>query len=147
MEGEDAVMSDSVHNFSSVDAETLARMTQVAREASGHAHAPYSKFHVGAAVLDEQGRIFGGCNVENASYGLTMCAERVAIGAAVAAGARKIAAVVVFTPTDTLTPPCGACRQVLNEFGPRMEVHMINNIEGHGTHRLDELLPAAFNLE
>jgi cytidine deaminase len=86
-----------------------------ARDVRRHAHAPYSRFSVGAAVLDERGRIHVGCNVENASYGLTVCAERNAVAAAVAAGARHIRAVVVVT--STVASPCGACRQVLAELG------------------------------
>jgi cytidine deaminase len=85
-----------------------------ARAARARAHAPYSRFRVGAAVLDERGRIHAGCNVENASYGLTVCAERNAVAAAVAAGARRISAVAVVT-ADGATP-CGACRQVISEF-------------------------------
>ena len=86
-----------------------------ARAVRRRAHAPYSRFSVGAAVLDERGRIHVGCNVENASFGLTVCAERNAVAAAVAAGARRIRAVVVVTPT--VGSPCGACRQVLAELG------------------------------
>ena len=89
-----------------------------AREACSRAYAPYSQFPVGAAVADNTGRIFAGCNVENSSYGLTQCAERNAIGAAVAAGvaAGKLAVMLIFTPGSAPTPPCGACRQVLLEL-------------------------------
>ena len=89
-----------------------------AREACSRAYAPYSQFPVGAAVADTTGRVFAGCNVENASYGLTQCAERNAIGAAVAAGvaAGKLAVMLVFTPRSAPTPPCGACRQVMLEM-------------------------------
>ena len=122
----------------------LTRLKAAAREAAGRAYAPYSKFKVGAAVLTESGRIFSGCNVENASYGLCNCAERTAIFSAVAAGERKFKCVAVYTPTRTATAPCGACRQVIFEFGPRIRVHSFCN----GLDRIDgsikSLLPAAF---
>lgn len=88
-----------------------------AREARAHAYAPYSRFPVGAAVAADDGRVFTGINVENASYGLTMCAERNAVFAAANAGVRRIAEVAVSGPDGVTTPPCGACRQVLAEFG------------------------------
>jgi cytidine deaminase len=90
------------------------KLLAAARGARAHAHAPYSRFRVGAAVLDERGRIHAGCNVENASYGLTVCAERNAIASAVAAGARRIRAVAVVTSNGAT--PCGACRQVMSEL-------------------------------
>jgi cytidine deaminase len=116
-----------------------------AREAAEQAYAPYSNFHVGAALLDDRGRIFSGCNVENLSYGLTICAERNAIGAAVRAGARKIVATLVYTPTPLPTPPCGACRQVLAEFGPEMEIHMHCTGPTVARYTMRQLLPAAFD--
>lgn len=87
-----------------------------AKRASEHAYCPYSRFAVGAAVRAADGRVFAGCNVENASFGLTICAERNAIFQAIAAGARDIVAVAVYTPTPNVTTPCGACRQVMAEF-------------------------------
>ena len=110
------------------------------------AHAPYSQFHVGAAVLSASGEIFTGCNVENASYGLTMCAERVAVGAAVAAGYKQIAAIAVATAGGH--SPCGACRQVLSEFGPAMEILLIDADDPAKvrTTSLDKLLPEQFSL-
>lgn len=105
------------------------------------AYAPYSNFFVGAALLAEDGRIFTGCNVENISYGLTNCAERVAIGAAVAAGVRKFLAVSVVADTTVPISPCGACRQVLAEFGV-VRVLLANRTERVEFH-LDELLPRA----
>ena len=104
------------------------------------AHAPYSKFHVGAALLVE-GEVFTGCNVENLSFGLTMCAERVAVGTAVAAGLRRIEAVAVVADTAVPVSPCGACRQVLAEFGDPL-VCLVNRRE-RVVFRLSELLPRA----
>ncbi len=109
-----------------------------AREA---AYAPYSNFQVGAALMAEDGRIFLGCNVENISYGLTNCAERVAIGAAVAAGVRKFVAVAVVADTGVPVSPCGACRQVLAEFGVP-SVILANRTE-RLSFTLEELLPRA----
>lgn len=122
----------------------LKRLKIAARNAAARAYAPYSRFRVGAAVLAESGHIYAGCNVENASYGLCNCAERTALFTAVAAGERKFKCVVVYTPTRTATAPCGACRQVIYEFGPRIRVHSFCN----GLDRIDgsirSLLPAAF---
>lgn len=108
------------------------------------AYCPYSHFPVGAAVLTADGSIFAGANVENASYGLTNCAERSAVFQAVSAGHRRIVAVAVYTPTTAATPPCGSCRQVINEFGPDAWVFAFGR-EGEPLRcRLDELLPGAF---
>lgn len=104
------------------------------------AHAPYSKFHVGAALRGE-GKVFTGCNVENLSYGLTICAERVAVGTAVAAGLKRIEAVAVVADTTVPVSPCGACRQVLAEFGDPL-VCLANRAE-RVVFRLSELLPRA----
>ena len=120
------------------------RLEQAARRAAGTAYAPYSRFRVGAAVLTGSGKIFAGCNVENASYGLCNCAERTALFTAVAAGERKIRAVAVFTPTPTPKMPCGACRQVIHEFGPKAVVISICKGRMRTEHPLDHLLPAAF---
>lgn len=114
-----------------------------AKKWAGRAYCPYSKFRVGAAILTENG-IQGGCNVENASYGLTSCAERNAIFAAVGAGAREIKAVVVYTPTPSATSPCGACRQVINEFGPGAEILCVCDGAEEIRVKLDGLLPGAF---
>ncbi len=102
----------------------LQKLKAAAKIAAGRAYAPYSKFQVGAAILTSSGKIYSGCNVENASYGLTNCAERTAIFNAVAAGGKKLKlqCVVVYTPTKTATAPCGACRQVIYEFGPDARV-------------------------
>jgi cytidine deaminase len=121
------------------------RLVQAARAVRARAHAPYSKFRVGAAVLDERGRLHVGCNVENASYGLTVCAERNAVAAAVAAGAKRIRGVaVVADPTAT---PCGACRQVLTELGdPTTEVLTAAPKGDAAVTTLGALLPRAFKL-
>ena len=103
------------------DAEMAERLMDAARLAADTAYAPYSNFPVGAAVLTADGTIVTGCNVENASYPLTNCAERVAIGTAVAAGAREIQAIAVYAPRMEAVTPCGACRQVINEFKPATE--------------------------
>lgn len=105
------------------------------------AYAPYSNFHVGAALLGVDGRIFSGCNVENISYGLTNCAERVAIGAAVVAGVRKFIAVAVVADTEVPISPCGACRQVLAEFS--VPVIILANRAEHLKFELKDLLPRA----
>jgi cytidine deaminase len=124
---------------------TLAsRLERLARRAAKTSYSPYSKFAVGAAVLAGSGKVYTGCNVENASYGLCNCAERTAIFSAVAAGERKIKCVVVYTPTTSATPPCGACRQVINEFGPQARVVSICDSDSRIETSLDALLPAAF---
>lgn len=110
-----------------------------------NAHAPFSKFKVGAAVLDDTGRIHTGCNVENATYGLTCCAERVAIFKAVSEGARRFTRVAVVADTDTLTPPCGACRQILWEFCGDVELTLSNLHGKTETLRLGTLFPRAFD--
>jgi cytidine deaminase len=119
-------------------------MKQGAVAASKHAYCPYSKFPVGAAVLTDDGQIFFGCNVENTSFGLTICAERNAIFQAVSKGHTKIRAVVVAAPTDSPTTPCGACRQVINEFGPDAEIFSFGKDEGALQLNLEQLLPNAF---
>jgi cytidine deaminase len=101
-------------------------LIEAAKQARENAHAPYSNFRVGAALRSTSGRIFGGCNVENATYGLTMCAERVAIFKAVSEGERGFSAIAVVTDTQVLTPPCGACRQLIWEFCGDIPVSMAN---------------------
>jgi cytidine deaminase len=126
----------------------LAALVARARDALPHAHAPYSDFQVAAAVLDDAGRVHVGVNVENASYGLTMCAERVAIGTAIAAGARRILAVGVTSRRLRPIAPCGACRQVIHEFADA-DAPVASDAED-GTlvvATAGELLPGAFRLE
>lgn len=122
-----------------------------ARAARAHGYAPYSRYRVGAAVLTRSGRIFAGCNVENATYGATMCAERNAIGAMVAAGERDPVACVVVTAGPTPGTPCGICRQVLSEFAADMPVTLVaEDALGHVVARVEQrlaaLLPHAFRL-
>jgi cytidine deaminase len=121
-----------------MDKDALVEAAWAAREM---AYAPYSNFQVGAALLVADGRVFGGCNVENISYGLTNCAERVAIGAAVAAGVRDFVGVAVVADTGVPISPCGACRQVLAEFGVPFVI--LANREERLEFRLEELLPRA----
>jgi cytidine deaminase len=119
-------------------------LTEAARRAARAAYAPYSRFRVGAAVRSVDGAVFAGCNVENASYGLTVCAERNAIFQAIAAGARRIDALVVYTPTPSPTTPCGACRQVLLEFGDDAEVLCVCDGAARERYAAGALLPDAF---
>ncbi|QTN32853.1 cytidine deaminase [Akkermansiaceae bacterium] len=120
---------------------TTENLIAAAWKARDMAYAPYSDFQVGAALLASDGRVFAGCNVENISYGLTNCAERVAIGAAVAAGAREFEMVAVVADTAEPVSPCGACRQVLAEFGVKTVI--LANHAGSIEFSLDELLPRA----
>ncbi len=122
----------------------MRRLEKAARGAASASYSPYSKFPVGAAVIGGSGRIYPGCNVENASFGLCNCAERTAIFSAVAAGERTIAAVAVYTPTPLPTAPCGACRQVINEFGGDALVICVCDSKNRIETRLTALLPAAF---
>ncbi len=119
-------------------------LIDAARRAQQQAYAPYSRFRVGAAVEGEDGTIFAGCNVENASYGLVMCAERVAIGAAVAAGVRRFRRVAVVSDSEPPAAPCGACRQVIFEFAPDADVLAVGPRSSHRW-TMRELLPAAFS--
>ena len=121
----------------------LLALVERARQASASAYAPYSKFRVGAAVVARDGSVYAGCNVENASYGLTICAERCAIWKAVSEGHTDLVALAVYTPTDTITPPCGACRQVAYEFGAGMAI-ICSSEGGTRNHTIAELLPGAF---
>lgn len=114
-----------------------------ARKAQLQAWAPYSNFRVGAALEAEDGMVFTGCNVENASYGLTICAERAALVSAVTAGSRRFRRVVIVSDSEPPAAPCGACRQVLAEFGTDLVVESVGN-SGRRSWRLDQLLPDAF---
>jgi cytidine deaminase len=127
----------------------LAAAVLAARDARSRAYAPHSGFLVGATVVDDQGQLHVGCNVENASYGLTVCAERNAIAAAVVSGARRITAVAVVTDAEPLASPCGACRQVLAEFAEPGAVVILAAARGSHTvaHTVGSLLPDSFSLE
>ena len=124
--------------------EELEALIRTARLAASRAYCVYSRFAVGAALLTHSGNVISGCNVENASYGLTICAERSAVFQAVAAGQTQFRAIVIYTPTLLPTAPCGACRQVLNEFSPDLQVICVCDSDERRTYQLSELLPAAF---
>jgi cytidine deaminase len=123
----------------------MNKLLEAALAARENAHAPFSKFKVGAAIEDETGRVFTGCNVENATYGLTICAERVAVFKAISEGARKFKRIVVAADTDVLTPPCGACRQILWEFCGDAELTLVNMHGKTETFHLKELFPRPFD--
>jgi len=125
-----------------MDYEAVIKKAQKARE---HAYAPYSGFKVGAALLAANGEVYSGCNIENSSYGLSMCAERVAVYKAVCAGTKDFRALVLATDTTEPASPCGACRQVLAEFSPELEIIMVNLSGQRLQKSLRELLPLAFD--
>ena len=127
-----------------MDREQLDRLAEAAQQVRGRAYAPASEFRVGAAVLGDDGAVYVGCNVENASYGLTICAERSAVSAAVAGGAKRVLAVAVATDLDDPARPCGACRQVLAEFGAAMTVVLVGRGGVRVDTALDVLLPDPF---
>jgi len=132
----------------SVSSEQRERLIQAARRAAENAYAPYSKFYVGAAILTAKGEIFSGCNVENASYGMTNCAERTAIFSAVANSGPKleIRAVAVINAKDVPCAPCGACRQVIYEFGPEAII-FFPAADGWKEAHITQLLPEGFRLQ
>ncbi len=124
---------------------SLDSLSKSALDARENAHAPFSKFRVGAALEDASGRVHTGCNVENATYGLTVCAERVAVFKAISEGVRKFTRIAVATDTDRLTPPCGACRQILWEFCGDIEVILVNPRGASETLRMRDLFPRPFD--
>jgi cytidine deaminase len=131
-----------------LDPNTATTLLDRAREARRHAYVPYSRFPVGAALLAENGEVFTGCNVENASYGLTNCAERTAIFKAVSEGVRDFRAIAVVGPQDDLAcAPCGSCRQVLYEFGPDLRVIVPGADGDPEIATAADLLPGAFGPE
>lgn len=125
---------------------TDLELLKIAQEAREHAYAPYSGFKVGAALMDRSGRVFSGCNVENASYGLTVCAERVAVFKAVSEGQSQFSRLLI-TGGEEIITPCGACRQVLAEFAPDLVVICASDSGMMVQYDLKELLPQAFALQ
>lgn len=123
----------------------IRRLAEAAKLASERAYCPYSGFRVGAAVLTKDGEIYTGCNIENASYGLTICAERVALFSALAAGAKKITALAIYTDSPKPTSPCGACRQVIHELAPGARVAVANSQGVYAIKGEEELLPLGFD--
>ena len=132
---------------SPIDRLTAEQLLVAARDAATRAYAPYSSFAVGAALLTEDGSVITGCNVENISYGLTCCAERTAVFTAAAAGHRSIIAIAVTAPRLAAVTPCGACRQVLNEFRPQDGdlIVILDSLAGPEQVPLADLLPRAFD--
>jgi cytidine deaminase len=120
-------------------------LVEAARRARDFAHASYSKFKVGAALETADGTIVTGCNIENATYGLTICAERVAMFKALSNGHRAFTRIAIVADTEAPTPPCGACRQILWEFGGNLEIRLANLTKETGVHRLQDLLPLPFD--
>ncbi|MGD0547647.1 MAG: cytidine deaminase [Terracidiphilus sp.] len=138
------VQSQGNKALSKLDAKQLEEMTKRAKRVCKSAYCPYSGFRVGAVALSDDGQMFEGCNIENASYGLTICAERNAIFQMVTQNKHRLTAIVIYTPTAKPTAPCGACRQVINEFGPDALVLSVCDGSDVIEKRLIELLPNAF---
>lgn len=126
-------------------ASDIARLVDAARRAREHAVAPFSHFRVGAALETADGTIVTGCNVENATYGLTVCAERVAMFKAISEGHRAFTRIAIVADTKEPTPPCGACRQILWEFGGNLEIQLANLAARTAMYRLQDLLPMPFD--
>lgn len=131
--------------MSKIEGNKIAELVEAAKDGFAKAYAPYSNFHVGAAALTADGNVVKGCNVENASYGLTVCAERNCLAQGVIAGEQEFSAIVIYTNQEKLTPPCGACRQVIAEFlAPDALVKAVNHINDTKEWTVSELLPDAF---
>jgi len=126
--------------------ETRASLREAAMRALDNAHAPYSKFRVGAALLTRDGKLITGCNVENSAYGLAICAETLAVASAVSQGLTEFDEIAIASDDREPTPPCGACRQVLNEFAPNIRVSSYTRDGKEASWTLQELLPHAFVL-
>lgn len=138
-------MSDKTHD-KGIAPERQLELIAAAKAVRLKAYAPYSRFAVGAAILLDSGEIVSGCNVENASYGISMCAERNAMAAVVARGEGKPVAIAVVGDEDRICPPCGACRQFLAEFNPQMTI-VLEDKAGLAIYTLEDLLPVYFSLE
>jgi cytidine deaminase len=126
--------------------ETKASLREAAMRALDNAHAPYSNFRVGAALLTRDGRLITGCNVENSAYGLAICAETLAVAYAVSQGLTEFDEIAIASDDVEPTPPCGACRQVLNEFAPKIRISSYTRDGKEASWTLEELLPHAFVL-
>jgi cytidine deaminase len=122
-------------------------LIKAARTVRDNAYAPYSDFKVGAAIVAEDGNIYVGCNVENASYGLTICAERSAIASLIACGNRFPVSIAIVAKEGVLCPPCGACRQTLMEFNPNLEIILESNNNDYKLFKLSDILPLRFSIE
>jgi len=130
---------------SEADRPDASDLVTLARRAREHACAAYSHFKVGAALETVDGTVITGCNIENATYGLTICAERVAMFKALSEGHRRFTRIAIVADTDAPTPPCGACRQILWEFGGDLDIVLANLTSQTGRHRLQDLLPLPFD--
>ncbi|AWR97206.1 cytidine deaminase [Acidianus sulfidivorans JP7] len=122
-------------------------LLQIAKEATKNSYSPYSKLKVGAAIVSDDNEIFVGCNIENSSYGLSICAERVAIFNAISKGKKKFKKIAIITSEGNGIMPCGACRQVLSEFSDNIEIITLNNDKKIVKFRLSDLLPYSFKLK
>jgi cytidine deaminase len=129
-----------------IEPETKASLREAAMRALDNAHAPYSNFRVGAALLTRDGRLITGCNVENSAYGLAICAETLAVASAVSQGLTEFDEIAIASDDIEPTPPCGACRQVLNEFAPNIRISSYTRDGKEASWTLSELLPHAFVL-
>ncbi|MEM3685327.1 MAG: cytidine deaminase [Conexivisphaerales archaeon] len=130
-----------------MDQRRLKELEKAAKQAMKMAYSPYSNIKVGAAVLCSDGTIYSGCNIENSSYSLTICAERVAASKAVSSGSKKIRSIVITSNLDGFIYPCGACRQFLSEFGNNIDVVLLSSTGRIKKYKLSELLPYVFRLE
>lgn len=124
----------------------IQKLIEKALEAKKNAYVPYSHFHVGSAILTDDGKVYTGCNIESASYTPTICAERTAIFKAISEGSKKIKKIAIVGDAD-MTYPCGVCRQVIREFGKDSEIIIANSTEEYKVHTLEELLPHSFGPE
>ena len=142
--GKKELHENPLYEKAGIDLETFLAMSRRAKAASEASYSPYSRFAVGASILTGNNQIFSGCNVENAAYGLANCAERTAIFSAVAQGEKQLKAVVIYTPTDQPASPCGACRQVINEFGVDCVVVSCCDSDAVLVMKADDYLPHGF---